>query len=104
MNYLIGHKKKILSRSDDNCKCILTIIVFIIIHSCIMYYTFMQYINLTIIDYGYARMTASKYFSDKDIKLIAPIESSLWFYLHVWSIWDVKGVLTLGNTGKVGDT
>ena len=56
------------------------------------------------LSYGYARMTASKYFSDKDIKLIAPIESSLWFYLHVWSIWDVKGVLTLGKDSGCGNT
>jgi len=56
------------------------------------------------LSYGYSRMTASKYFSDKDIKLIAPIESSLWFYLHVWSIWDVKGVLTLGKDSGCGNT
>ena len=70
------------------------------IHQCINNH----YTQLTIIDYGYARMTASKYFSNKDIKLIAPIESSLWFYLHVWIIWDVKGVLTLGKDSGCGNT
>ena len=49
------------------------------------------------LSYGYVKVTASKYFSDRDIKLIAPIESSLWFYLHVWTIWDVRGVLHTGD-------
>jgi len=49
------------------------------------------------LSYGYVRMTASKWFSDMDIKLVAPIQSLLWFYLHVLSCWDVRGVLNADN-------